>query len=103
MNYRITLHAETRMQQRGIKRASLANFLDYADLSRPVGRHLEAVRISKHGIRDALADGMDPEQIMRLLRMVIVNSVDGAVVTCAILHGRQAKNYTRRDRRRFWS
>lgn len=102
MSYRLTLHAETRMQQRGIKKENLVHFLDYADLSKPVGRHLQAIRISKDGIRDAIADGLNAHKLVRLLNMVVVNSDDGAVVTCAFLYGRKAKNYTRRDRRKYW-
>ena len=102
MSYRLTLHAETRMQQRGIKKENLFHFLEYADLSKPLGSHLQAVRISKEGIRDALADGVNAQKIVRLLKMVVVNSDDGAVVTCAVLYGRKAKNYTRRDRRKYW-
>lgn len=102
MSFFITRHARVRMQQRGIKHTRLASVLEYADLSNPVSRHLSAIRVSKRAVQEAIADGVDPQEMKRAFRMVVINSVDGALVTCANVHGRKAKNYTRRERQNYW-
>lgn len=79
MSFFITRHARVRMQQRGIKHTRLASVLEYADLSNPVSRHLSAIRVSKRAVQEAIADGVDPQEMKRAFRMVVINSVDGAL------------------------
>ena len=40
--------------------------------------------------------------VHKVRHMVVVESGDGALVTCSHLHGRKARAYCRCDRRKFW-
>lgn len=97
-----TKHAGKRMRQRGIRNEQVLAVAQLADIDVPVGRSLHAMRMSRHAIAEAAAEGLSASEFDRLRHMVLVESADGALVTVAHLHGRKSRAYSRRDRRKFW-
>lgn len=98
----LSRHAEARANQRGIRQASLETLLDLADFAKPVARGLTVLRASNRSLAFALSEGIDPSTVARLRKLAIVQADDGTLVTCAHIHGRKAKGYLCRDRRKSW-
>ena len=101
--FKMTHHASRRSQQRGLRAFQIEALLDLADLCVPVGRNLNALRLSRDALNDAIADGLSPAIAANLERRAIVLADDGAIVTVAHLHGAKSRAYRRRDRRPYWT
>lgn len=102
MDFHMTQHVSLRARQRGVTNARLHMAVLLADCSGMVGRSLLAVRVSRDALLAAREEGWPPHDLDRLKRLVVVESADGALVTCAHLHGRKSRGYTRSQRRKFW-
>lgn len=98
----LSRHAEARSNQRGISQASLLALMEIADFAKPVARGLTVLRATGRSLAFAAGDGFDPATIASLRKLIVVQAEDGTLVTCAHLHGRKAKSYLRRERRKFW-
>jgi hypothetical protein len=79
MTFKITKHAEKRMNQRGIHKDFLSLLLAAADIEVPVGGHSMLYRLSRTSARDL---GVDD----RLNRYGAIVSQDGVVVTVLAIH-----------------
>ncbi len=101
-NLAMTIHAARRAQQRAIKRTQIEQLFLLSDTSSRVDRHLNALRLSRSALQEAMADGMPPAEADRLAGRTIVIADDGAIVTLAHLHGSKSRAYRRRDRRAYW-
>lgn len=102
MELHISDHAQHRMQQRGIRQADIQMLAEFADLDVVIADGLHAMRLSKRAYATAKAHGVSPSVLDRLKRAVAVESVDGTLVTCLHLHGRQSAAYRGRATRKFY-
>lgn len=102
MGFHMTDHVQQRARQRGVTDNRLQMAATLADRSGQVGRSLYALRISHDALVEAREDGWPPQELDRIKRFVLVESADGALVTCAHLHGRKSRAYGLRQRRKFW-
>lgn len=98
----LTRHAEARANQRGIRQANLEALLDLADFAKPVARGLTVFRITRRSLAFAASEGVDVVTLERMKNLAVVQSDDGAIITCVHAQGRGSTSYLRRDRRKFW-
>jgi hypothetical protein len=98
----LTEHARIRINQRGIHSADLDTFMHLADIARPVDRGLTVHRISRQALAAARGEGMAATLLERIGSLALIEASDGAIVTCAHIHGRKSQAYRQRDRRKFW-
>ena len=102
MQLATTRHAELRMRQRGIRHGQISTLVNLVDIDIPVGRSLNALRMSRQALAAARADGLSNQEIDLLSRIALVESSDGALVTVAHMHGSKSRVYRRHIRRKFW-
>jgi len=76
-----SLHAETRLRQRGIRQTWLSLFLARADGDRLVGNGCVVWYWSSMAIERAKRDGIPPGEIDRARRLSAVVAEDGTIVT----------------------
>ena len=100
--YKWTKHGTERMQQRGFTKLAAERLVQLADLGTPVGRDLDAFRLSHMALAEAVADGLPRALADRLTRRCVVIANDGAIITVAHTWGAKSRAYKRRDRRAFW-
>ncbi|MFC4595532.1 hypothetical protein [Sphingobium tyrosinilyticum] len=98
-HFEISQHAKVRASQRGFTKCRLTLAIRYADMFVSVGRDLNASRLSRHALAEAMADGIPPAEAERLKRLTIIEADDGAVVTVAVPYGKKGRHYKRRMRR----
>lgn len=100
--YKWTRHGEARMQQRGFTKISAEMLMQLADIATPIGRNLDALRMSHKALAEAVADGLPRAAADRLAKRCAVIANDGAIVTLVHVHGAKSRSYKRRDRRAYW-
>ena len=76
-----SLHAETRLRQRGIRQSWLTLFLARADADRLVGDGCVVWYWSSMAIERAKRDGVPPGEIDRARRLSVIVAEDGTIVT----------------------
>jgi hypothetical protein len=101
-DFSMTRHATRRAQQRAIRKVQIEQILLLSDTSSPVARHLNATRLSREALQEAVADGMPPAEASRLAGRTILLADDGAIVTLLHLRDSKARTYRQRDRRAYW-
>ena len=73
--YRMTKHAQTRMQQRGIKTSYVELILTYADFYKHVGRGSFKYFISRSEIKKLLKENiLKPQEAERISKISIVEN-----------------------------
>lgn len=101
-NGRFSAHARQRARQRGVQSADLALLLFGADREASVGGGCVARFISRNCRRELLAEGYPSSIVDRAVRITVVESRDGEIMTVLRTLGLRGKKYrkTFRTRRR---
>jgi hypothetical protein len=89
----LSSHARLRMQQRGIRRETLALVREQADIVKPVGAGCLAVSLSRARIGFLRGAGWPPAELDRAAAVTLVEAEDGAVVTALHRRGRAGRRY----------
>jgi hypothetical protein len=100
----ITLHAQVRMQQRGIPRRLLELLFAYGDTVH-AGDGCENITLCRHELGSLIADGIDPDDVARAARLAAVLGEGGVVTVLRPVRGRRGSCYRRQGRtrsRRMW-
>ncbi|BDG74040.1 hypothetical protein Rmf_39690 [Roseomonas fluvialis] len=78
---RTTLHAEIQLRRRGVRGQMLALLLAHGDTERDVGRGCVARSCSRFALAEAARQGVPPDDVEQLRRLVAILGTDGTVVT----------------------
>ena len=90
---RVTKHASRRLQQRGIPGTRLERHIQFADRVVPVGDGSICLTVSREGLADLAAEGVNRQELERLRRLAVVIAADEAVRTVMHLHARRGRRY----------
>jgi len=78
-----TVHANTRIQQRGIKPAWVNLVLEYGHEQYQKGRGSYSFSLNKSSIRNIKRDYQNTFDIQKLRKIYVIVSDDDALITCA--------------------
>ncbi|WP_431855328.1 hypothetical protein [Azospirillum sp.] len=77
----VTKHASRRLQQRGVPGPRLERHIEFADRVVPVGDGSVCLTVSREGLAELVAAGVNRQELERLRRLAVVIAADGAVRT----------------------
>ncbi|MCA0304337.1 MAG: hypothetical protein LCH95_18170 [Proteobacteria bacterium] len=99
MDFELTDHARTRLQQRGATYAGVRIVFEFGELIRDVGGQCVEVALKREQLEDLVAFGVSRTEAEKLHQLRLVLSPEGRVVT--LLKNDQFKR--RSNRRRYSS
>ncbi len=80
--WKLSLHAEARVQQRGVRRAALRLIERYGDsLEHQMGGR-ERIGLTQDTRRRLLARGVNPQTVSDAAKVCVILAADGTIVTC---------------------
>ena len=97
--FKITKHADRRLNQRGIKGATFRLFLQYADHEVDVGSGDVALSVSKRQCLAIASTGVEADIVRKLSRLAVVCTPGGVIKSCLIVNGSKGKRYVGEHKR----
>jgi uncharacterized protein YjlB len=79
----LSQHAQTRIQQRGIKNDWIALVLEYGHYIYQSGKHVYTISLDKSGIKQIKKKFGDSVELSKLRHLYLILSDESVVVTCA--------------------
>lgn len=94
-NFSISKHAQLRTRQRGTTSRDLEIILEYGEADQEVGSGCIEISLKKGQLAELRAAGVETSQLERLVRLRVILSEDGTIVTAM-----KSQDFTRHSRRR---
>ncbi len=94
--YKLSKHATTRVQQRGVRQWVVDSLFNEADVEHPVGGGCRALTLSRRRVVELRGEGASVGELEVLGRHFLVISPDGTIVTIGkVQSGTKGRHYRR--------